>query len=204
MLAIETYQYPEMFCSPFDDFFEPVSIFGFQCPNSAAMRRHHQRQQLQQHKKRKVQPSKWHRAYNCAQFKPSEISIKVDDRQLVVTATKVLANEANGEYESIQHVRKCTIPDNVQVEAMKSFMDHRGMLRLEAPLAKEEKPDAEASTSSSSSDNEESMDIDQQQQQPAATSVHIELQQQSPVEEPKAEATPKPIPDVVIEDVGEE
>lgn len=201
MLAIETYQYPEIFCSPLDDLFKPVSIFGLQYPESAAIK--HLRQRQLQHKKRKLQPSKWYRVYNCAQFKPSEISIKVDGYQLIVTATKVHTNQENGEYESIQYVRKCMVPEQVQVEAMKSYMDDNGMLRLEAPLVQEK--ELKDSTSSSSSDTEEGMEIEQQHVQPVTTSVPVEVQQSSvPSEEPKGETTPKTIPEVIIEDVGEE
>ncbi|CAJ0589063.1 unnamed protein product [Cylicocyclus nassatus] len=75
---------------------------------------------------------------NVANFKPEELSVDLDGRILKVQGKQEIKEE-NG-YSMRSFVRQWMLPDNVDVEQLKSSLTEDGHLALEAPKITKKSP----------------------------------------------------------------
>ena len=112
----------------FDDFYHPYDLGLF--PRSLV--------QLERNLPQLAVPTVQNNRYNVnldvRHFDPSEISVKVEDNSIKVSGKREKKSEDGKHYEFREYQQHFTVPDNVNVEELKSQLDQKGILRIEAPL----------------------------------------------------------------------
>ncbi|XP_063233202.1 heat shock protein beta-1-like [Bacillus rossius redtenbacheri] len=71
-------------------------------------------------------------------YNPEEISVSLKDRHLSIEAKMERSSEDGSKFfQAVK--REFTLPDNIETDSLKSYVNHDGILTIEAPL-KQEKP----------------------------------------------------------------
>jgi HSP20 family molecular chaperone IbpA len=68
-------------------------------------------------------------------FKPEDVNVSLKNRQVIIDA-KMEEKSDDGHHRMYQEVtRQYTLPENVQVEKLRSLLSDDGVLSIEAPIA---------------------------------------------------------------------
>ena len=71
-------------------------------------------------------------------FKPEDIKVKLNDRTVTVSAKMEKASEDGAERLYKEVTKKYTLPENADLQKMKSIVTEDGYLRIEAPTIPKE------------------------------------------------------------------
>lgn len=82
-----------------------------------------------------IKDNKFNLALDLHQFKPEEVQVKFDDKNMLqVRGKREVKSDDGSSYEYREYVHHFSVPDSVQHDQLISKIDKHGLLKIEAPL----------------------------------------------------------------------